>query len=465
VGGYFVSINGTNRGNGIARLNANGGLDLSFDSGTGPASVAAVALLTNGQIFIGGNFTAINTSNCTSIARLNSDGSLDGSFYPGRKLDAVASIVALPDGKVLVGGPLTFINGTNQYASARLNADGSLDATFSPTSFNPALGDVDLGLSSEPGSFDYLTFTAVALQTDGKVLVAGVAVHYEHVDDGYLVFDGYFVTRHHANGSRDVSFAPVLGNRLYSGAEVVHALAVQPDGKVIVGGYFHAINGTNRNAIARLNANGTLDPNSGLGIGGSAWDSVSALAVQPDGKVLVNGAFATSGGSSLGGIARLTADTSLDPSFNPTPGTYGGPIALQPDGKIMVGLNRRNADGSLDPSFDPGTGANGSIRTVALQSDGNVLIGGDFTTVNGVVRPYVARLFGDSAPSLNIAQSNAVMIVSWPSPLTGFVLQQNTNLSSPHWNTPSETVTDNGTTKSISVSPTPGNRYFRLFKP
>ncbi len=466
VGGYFASINGTNRGNGIARLNANGGLDLSFDSGTGPAGVASVALLTHGQIFIGGNFTAVNTSNCTSIARLNPDGSLDASFYPGRKLDSVASIVALPDGKVLVGGPLTFINGTNQYASARLNGDGSPDDTFSPNSFEPALGDVDLGVSYEPGSFDYITFTAVALQTDGKVLVAGVAVHYEYVTDGYLVFDGYFVTRHHADGSRDVSFTPALGNRFYAGAEVVHALAVQPDGKVIVGGYFHAINGTNRNAIARLHANGALDTNSALGIGGSYWDTVSALVVQPDGKVLVNGGFATAGGTNLGGIARLNADTSLDTSFNPTPGTYGGPIALQPDGKIIVGLNRLNAGGSLDGSFNTGTGANGSLRTVALQSDGKVLIGGDFTTVNGIVRPHVARLHGDvHLPLLSVAQANGLMVLSWPSAATGFEVQQNTNLNTANWTLPPETVTDDGVTKSIFVSLAPGNRFFRLFKP
>jgi len=101
-----------------------------------------------------------------------------------------------------------------------------------------------------------------------------------------------------------------------------------------------------------------------------------------------------------------------------------------------------------------------------LQSDGNVLIGGDFTTVNGVARPHVARLYGDSvAPSLNIARSNAFVIVSWPSPSTGFVLQQNTNLSTTNWTTPSETVTDNGTSKSISVSASVGNRFYRLFKP
>jgi len=136
--------------------------------------------------------------------------------------------------------------------------------------------------------------------------------------------------------------------------------------------------------IARLNAIGTLDTNSALGIGGSYGDSVAALAAQPDGKVLVSGGFATVNGTNHGGIARLNPDTSLDLSFNPVPGMFGGPIALQPDGKVIVALSRLNSNGSLDTSFDAGSGANGSIRAIALQPDGKVLIGGDFTSVNGV---------------------------------------------------------------------------------
>ena len=78
-----------------------------------------------------------------------------------------------------------------------------------------------------------------------------------------------------------------------------------------------------------------------------------------------------------------------------------------------------------------------------MQSDGNVLIGGDFTTGQCVVRRYVARLYGDSvAPSLNIARSNAFVIVSWPASAAGFVLQQNTNLNAGNWTTPPETIAD-----------------------
>ena len=98
-------------------------------------------------------------------------------------------------------------------------------------------------------------------------------------------------------------------------------------------------------------------------------------------------------------------------------------------------------------------------------ADGNVLIGGDCTGVNGAVRLHVARLYGDSAPSLNIARSNAFVIVSWPSSSTGFELQRSTDLNTTTWTTPSETITDNGPNRFISVRPAAGNRFYRIFKP
>jgi len=86
----------------------------------------------------------------------------------------VQAVAVQPDGKVLIGGPLTFINGTNRYGSARLNPDGSPDTAFVPSGFSPAVGD--LGVPHDPASLsDSVTFTAFALQPDGKVLVAGVA--------------------------------------------------------------------------------------------------------------------------------------------------------------------------------------------------------------------------------------------------------------------------------------------------
>ncbi len=316
-------------------------------------------------------------------------GDVDLSFNAGLGINSAVKAVAVqPDGKVLIGDPLTFVNGPGSYGNARLGSDGGPDTTFMPTQFNPVVGD--LGIPFHPSFGDYVTFTAFALQPDGKVLIAGVAFHYECDDWGCVVYDGYFVTRHHADGSRDTSFAPALGNRIYGGGETVASLAVQSDGKILVGGYFKAVNGTDRNGIARLNADGTLDTSSSLNISGEYSFTVTSLAAQSDGKFFIGG-------------RRYHYDGSLDNAFTGVDGVNS--VVLQPDGKVLIGgtftmvhgtsrhrIARLHADGSLDTSFDPGTGADATVRSIALQADGEIVIGGDFLAVNETYRNRVARL-------------------------------------------------------------------------
>ena len=165
-----------------------------------------------------------------------------------------------------------------------------------------------------------------------------------------------------APGSNDPTFN-VLDNGTYGdgASSLVLSLALQPDGKVLIGGSFTSYNNILRNSIARLNADGSLDAsfNPGTGVGGGTFPRVNSLALQPDGKVLIGGGFS---------------------AYNGTPRRY---------------VARLNADGSLDASFNPGTGADASVYTVALQSDGKVLISGIFTSYNGTPRRYVARLNSD----------------------------------------------------------------------
>src|SRR5260221_522541 len=183
--------------------------------------------------------------------------------------------------------------------------------------------------------------------------------------------------------------------------QVIYALAVQPDGKILVGGGFTGLGGgtgtTTRNRIGRLNADGTVDPSFNPG----ANSIVEAIAVQPDGKILVGGTFSMLGGGGAGttariALGRLNADGSLD-SFNP--GASKQPVgavpivyatALQPDGKIVVGgyfqglgggtgatprnyIGRLNADGTVDAGFNPG--ATFMVNALALQADGKIVVG------------------------------------------------------------------------------------------
>lgn len=346
-------------------------------------------LLLTGSLVL--QLAALSSRTCAAA------GDVDLSFNAGGGVTGLVQTVAVQaDGKVLIGGPLTFINGTNRYGSARLNADGTADPTFIPASFDPAVGD--LGIPHDPASpSDGITLTAFALQPDGKVLVAGIATRWDCTSDAGCIFanDFFFVTRHHSDGSRDTSFAPALGKRLYGGGETVSALAVEANGKILVGGFFKAVNGTNRNGIARLNADGTVDISSPLNISSHFFFTVSTLAAQPDGKFFIGG-------------ARFNYDGSPDATFAGVDGVTS--VVLQPDGRVLIGgsfvtvngtnrnrIARLHANGTLDAIFDPGTGADMTVRSIALQSDGDIVIGGNFLTVNGTNRNRVARLNADGS--------------------------------------------------------------------
>ncbi len=132
VVGDFTTISGATRGR-VARINADGTLDTTFNPPGGANSVIFDAVLqSDGKVIVGGIFPAINfNTNYKYLARLNADGSLDTTFNPIVE-GGVQSLRIQPDGKILVGGGIYSINGVARNGIARLNTDGSLDATFNP---------------------------------------------------------------------------------------------------------------------------------------------------------------------------------------------------------------------------------------------------------------------------------------------------------------------------------------------
>ncbi|HKP02318.1 MAG TPA: hypothetical protein VJU77_03065 [Chthoniobacterales bacterium] len=193
----------------------------------------------------------------------------------------------------------------------------------------------------------------------------------------------------------------------------VHVIIEQPDGKTLISGDFTTLspNGgipVTRNRIARLNPDGTLD----TAFDPNANDSVNAMFLQPDGKILIGGYFTQVGGQQRNGVARLNPDGSLDPVFNPNARGAVFTFAVQADGKILVGGSfagansiggqTRNRIARLDPvtgladSFDPN--ANQEVDVIAVQADGKILVGGHFSmvfganSIGGQTRNYLARL-------------------------------------------------------------------------
>ncbi len=392
IGGGLTTYNGTSR-RGIARVNSDGSLDTGFNPGTGATSltsVLAIALRADGQIKIGGNFTVYNGSPQVRIASLNSDGSLDGAFgaMAGAN-DRVYSIVDLPDGKILVGGSFTEFNGvaTGIVGSLiRLNSDGGVDGTFNP------------------GGGANSSVRSVAVQSDGKVMIGGDFLGYNRVPRSRIA-------RMNPDGSMDLSFNPGTGTN-----GTVNAFAIQADGKIVFGGSFQSFNGSARNNIGRLNSNGTYDTGFNNSSGPfSAAGAVNAVLLQPDGKVLIGGAFTSYNSSPRNRVARLNSNGSNDTGFLPGTGANGTVrcMALQPDGKILIGgdftayngtarnrVARLNTNGSLDLTFDPGAGAGAGVLSMTLRPDGKVLIGGAFTTYNGTTRNRIARLNTDGSLDL-----------------------------------------------------------------
>jgi uncharacterized delta-60 repeat protein len=319
----------------VARLHPDGISDLSFDGGMTGADFGdfdfgnAAALQSDGKIVVAGS-TGANQD--IAVARFNADGSLDASFDPGgtdgpgKKVfgyggfDVADAVLVQPNGKIVVAG-----TGNGDIAVTRLNPDGSFDASFDGDGTAGAdLGGPDRGL-------------AAALQPDGKIVVAGSAG-----DDDVGV--ARFNPAGPANATLDATFGGNGTKRFgYGGDDAAHAVLVQPDGRIALvgdGGPDRKI------AVTRLSPNGSFDDGFGdrgtvwIDFGGD--NRGRAAALQRDGKIVVAGVRA--GDEDDFAIARLQPGGALDTSFGGDGRTtvdFGGEdsgfsVALQADGRIVV---------------------------------------------------------------------------------------------------------------------------------
>ncbi|MGH7951654.1 MAG: Calx-beta domain-containing protein, partial [Limisphaerales bacterium] len=430
IAGDFFSYNGAAR-NSIALIQTNGALDTSFDPGSGANDFINSVAISGRKFYIGGGFSSYNGTERDGIARVNANGSLDTSFSPGLGADGtVWAVVAQPDGKVIIGGDFTHINSTPRNYLARLNADGSLDDSFDPSNILdgpvyaialPRSVGVNISRSSNTNAEDdqittmpanvtgtvTITFQSVSNANDlqiyygtgllfdsgplssvtntyaipygpgntqitivvnrGSAAAGDTAWSYTATvseSSGYsgLVIGGDFdvsgqtykdVARLNSDGSLDASFNPGTG-----ADNPVYALGWQLDGKTVIGGAFTHINGSSLNHVARLNADGTIDA-AGFFSESGANDTVDSISLALDGTIYIGGLFTSYNDTHRLSFARLYSDGTLDTTFMDT--AYNQ----------FAGLPRIY-------SYDtPGVFASG------IQSDGNVMIGGNFSEVGG----------------------------------------------------------------------------------
>jgi uncharacterized delta-60 repeat protein len=433
VAGQFAtfnpSIGGGGTRNNIARLHPDGSLDQAFNPNVNGV-IRALLLQPDGRIVIGGDFTAVQPNGATAattrnrVARLNADGTVDAAFNPniaGGTVPQVNALALQPNGKIVVGGRFTTVQpgatGTavTRNHVARFNADGSLD-----TAYNPNPNSLVLALASQLSPTDFSNTGATPASGtpsgDGKIIIAGgftsllpggTSTSQPVGTAGATVRNR--IARLNANGTVDSDFDPNANN-------AVATLAIQRDGKILLGGSFTTLQpigndvSATRNRIARLNANGTLDSEFYPNVGGS----VLSVALAPDGGVMVGGYFTSVWGrgtvtTSRSYVARINPDGSFDPAFNAGANFAVAAFAFQPDGKIVLGgyftalqsrglatavsrnrLARVNSDGTVDTAFTLDAG--GRPLVSVAQPDGKLLIGGSFTSVGGLTRPYLARL-------------------------------------------------------------------------
>ncbi len=208
-----------------------------------------------------------------------------------------------------------------------------------------------------------------------------------------------------SGGSLDNTFGAGTGAN-----GIVRAIAIQNNGKIVVGGEFTSYNGTSRNRIISVNTDGSIDNTFNPGTG--ANNTVNAIAIQSDGKAIIAGNFTSYNGTSINRIARLNIDGSLDNTFSIGTGANNQiyALTLQSDGKIIIGGNftsyngtninrivRLNTNGSLDNTYNVGTGVNNEVRKIVLQADGKSIVVGNFSSYNGTGRVRIVRINTDGS--------------------------------------------------------------------
>jgi len=407
VGGWFKFYRGVavTSPQGFIRLNADFTTDTAFmaNLGTGFTAINNVVirniiLQPNGSIVVAGGFITFNGTEANGLVRLTSTGTKDTSFVNTRsQFINNGSIIRRSDGKFISNS--SFV-GTNITTIIPINTDGTLDTSIS-----------EMQLNSNGFSFP----NDVKVQSDGKILVAGGDYEKFQWPNSYTVYSNFVRFNSSSGGSVslqvDEEFMTNLGTGVNSS---VLSVAIQEDGKILLGGSFTSINGTTCNRVARLSQNGTLDTSFISNIGTGANSTVRKIVVQPDGKIIVAGSFTNFSGATINRVVRLNSDGTTDSSFSANIGSGASGNVLNAmvqsnGGIILTGsfasfagvtcgrIARLTSSGTLDTAFrtNTGTGSGLNILAVAEQSDGKILLGGEFSTFNAVAAPRLIRLNSD----------------------------------------------------------------------
>ncbi len=391
-----------------------------------PTDVLALTARSDGEVLAGGNFTRGDWDELDYpglVLFSSSNMAIDHTFKPvvGGQPDP-SSIAIQPDGKILTAGNFYRVNGSLESGLSRLGSGGSLDTGFTvdKLTYRMALRmDGKIVGTGDYATPDNLFLDTAVFSSDGAIEAtasAGYATSLISQPDLKVIatqFHSPGVSRLGTSLTPDTAFSANMGSGIsnFQSPDLefdrINTAALQ-GGKIIAGGSFSSFSGTPIQNLVRLMSDGTPD-SSFTSLPYTVFNfrsEVFALAVQPDNKILVGGRFSTLGGTATPGIARLNPDGSLDTSFASPFADSGATIyslALQPDGKILVGGNmqiveggniynsfvRLNQDGSRDTTFN--ANVRGVVRALSFAAPSSVILAGSFDLVDGQWRHGLAR--------------------------------------------------------------------------
>lgn len=391
VYGIFQVINGVIK-KGIARFNPDGSLDNSFDCASCNTGVGGVIIQPDGKIIVSSG----------GIKRLNSDGSLDASFNSSLS-DANGILALQPDGKIIVS-KYTYVSGFSSYSIFRLNADGSVDNTFSR-------------INLADGRTTFETIGKVVALPSGKLLIT----------TGTCCSASFgSIRRYNSDGTLDSTFeSPTFtGNFGFGNGFLLSDFEVFPDGSIVIAGSFLTVNGVDRKNVVKLQPAGNVDLS--FTPAANVYDTAeyaSGVEIFSNGRVLIS----TSGlgsqfpSETTNRFVRFNTDGSFDNTFVPPANLikvssfvidssdnvffYG---SFTEDNQLVYKYACLNMNGGLISSFVANVGIVGTVYAIAIQTDGKVIITGDFTQINGISRSKIARLNADGSldTTFNVVSQN-----------------------------------------------------------
>ncbi len=411
--------------------------------------VEIIDLQSTSKIIISGLFTKYNNITQNTIARLNNDLTLDQTFVCSGNTSTYRAkdIAVQSDNKIIVVGTFSSYGGaSNGNNMVRLKVDGSNDTTFNINGIGTS------GSASNTNN----DIQACAIQSNGKILIGGDFYFYNGVQR-------LGIARLNANGSIDLDFNPVQLNTYYRC--IVSNILIQPDGYILLEGIFNASGISQNTKLIRLTPSGQIDTGFTMGDDTSSFPTDNStignfkfhkMALQSSGKIIIVGSFNKYNGTTVKNIVRLMPNGQIDPSFNITTGVNRSisEIIVEPSSnKIIIGgeftgfgstsvkkMIRLDSNGNLDTSFSIGSGTLDSspvpycpfcsnrIAVLKQQPDGKIIVGGKFTSFNGLSATNITRIYGNagvqakssvleyqSEPEIDINPYNSSVLV-YPNP-------------------------------------------------